>query len=168
MGTWFDSDNLLRKYGVTKATPNIGGDYKTYGEMREIELTLDLTTLTSSAAIINDAVFFPAGVKVQQIIIVASTAATGTGATLDIGLQRLDRSTEIDYNGFIAAMALTSIDATGEQTTVIPGGTAAGVLMGTTTGTLPGYITANYNTAAYTAGVIRIRIQYYQNAVITQ
>lgn len=166
--TWFNNDGLMLKYGPTKAVATTAGDYKTFGELREVELTIDLTTLTSSPVIVNDVTFFQAGVKIQQVIVIASTAAVGATATLDIGLQKLDRATEIDYNGIVAALPVGSIDATGEQTTLTPGATYAGVLMGTTTGSDPGYLTANYNTAAFTAGVVRVRIQYYQNSTITQ
>lgn len=36
-GNWLNNDGLYIQYGTTKAIPEIGGDYKSYGESREIE-----------------------------------------------------------------------------------------------------------------------------------
>lgn len=156
--SWYNADGLYLKYGTDKATANNGGEYKTFGQLRSIEFKLDLTTLTSTPTIINDIEFMPKGVRIEQVDVVADAAATGTGATLDIGTIKTDRSTEIDYNGLIAALPLTSIDSTGEKTANNVGSTYAGALIGTTTGTDVGYFTANYNTAAYTAGSAFIRV----------
>ncbi len=168
MGTWFNGDNLYKKFGTTKATPANGGEYVTTGELREYVFQITLTDLTTTAAIVNDVNFFPTGVRIQEIEIETVTAATSSGsATLNIGLQRVDRSTEIDYDGFVAALALTAFDAAGETQTIRVGSTGAGALLGTATSQV-GYVTADYDTAAFTAGVIRVRIKYFQHSTITQ
>lgn len=161
MGTWLNDDGLYLKFGTAKTDVEVGGEYRTYGELREIEVTIDLTDLTSSAAIISDTTFFPNGARIEEVEIVTQTAATSAGsATLDIGLIQTDRSTAIDADGLIAALAKTAVDAAGEKNVVRVGSTGAGALLGTTTSKV-GYITANYGTAAFTAGVIRVRIRYY-------
>lgn len=170
MGSWMNTDGLYLEYGTTKTTAETAGEFRTNGLLREVELTISpMTGLTSSSVIQSNTEIFPANVKIQNVIVFASTACTSGGsATLDIGLQKLDRSTEIDYNGIVAALPLASIDGTGEQTTLTPGVTYAGALVGTTVGSDPGYLVANYNTAAFTAGVVKVRIQYYVNTTITQ
>lgn len=168
MGSWMNSDGLYLEYGTTKTSVEKAGTYRTNGELREVELTLTLSEVGTSPAIVSNTQIIPSGVKIQQVVVVASTAAVGATAVLNLGLQKLDRSTQIDYDGIIAALPVASIDATGEQTTLTPGATYAGALLGTTTGADPGYLVADYDTAAFTAGVLRIRIQYYQDAVITQ
>lgn len=161
MGTWLNDDGLYLKFGTTKTTAEVGGEYRTNGELREIEVTIDLTDLTSSAAIVSDTTFFPNGARIEEVEIVTQTAATSAGsATLDIGLIQTDRSTAIDADGLVAALAKTAVDAAGEKNVIRVGSTGAGALIGTTTANV-GYITANYGTAAFTAGVIRVRIRYY-------
>lgn len=160
--TWLDPDGLYRKYGTTKAVPNVAGEYKTYGELREIEIKLDLTkvTATDGSYIVSDQVFFPKNVRIEAITVSTDVAGTGTGAVLNLGLVKTDRATEIDYNGFLAAFPLTSMDSAGETTTITAGGTYAGALIGTVNSTFDGYITADYDTAAFTAGSVFIRIKY--------
>lgn len=157
---YYDADGLFRKYGTDKTTPNIGGEYKTYGPRRMIELKMTLTDVGSSATIMSDQVFFPKNARIEQVDIVTETVAVGSGATLNIGLIATDRSTEIDYNGLIAVIPTTSMDAAGETTVTNVGSTYAGALLGTTNATV-GYICADYDTAAFTAGVIIVRIYYH-------
>lgn len=166
--SWYNNDGLYLKFGTEKTVTTTAGEYVTNGNLREIEFLITLSSLASTPTILSDIVSFPTSMIIQEIVVTAQTAATSGGsATLDIGLQKRDRSTELDYNGFIAALPLASIDATGEQTTFTPGATYAGALMGTSTSDV-GYLTANYNTAAFTAGVARVRVRFYQKNTITQ
>ena len=158
--SWLDPDGLLRKFGVEKATANIAGEYRNVGQLREIELVLTLSGLTESETPVSDQVFFPKGARIEEVRVTAHTAAA-TGTAIDLGLIKTDRSTEIDYNGLLAAFPTGSMDADGETTTLNVGSTYAGALIGTTT-TNPGYITCSRTTAtAFTAGVVRIQIRYY-------
>lgn len=159
---WLDNAGLYRKYGTEQTTVAAGGEYRTVAELREIEIKIDLTTLTDTAAIVEgaDNIFFPSGVVIEQVEIVVDTAAVGATATLDIGLIQTDRSTEIDYEAFTNAMAVASLTA-GNKLTLIKGSTSAGDMVGTGTATSNvGHITANYNTAPFTDGVIVVRIKY--------
>jgi hypothetical protein len=161
--TWQNSDGLFLKFGTANAGPSTVGEYCYDGPLHMIEQTLTLTTVGSAGAVASgaDQVSFPANAKIEKIDIVTKTAATSGGAaTLDLGLISRDRSTEIDFNGFVAAIPKTSIDTAGETTTVQVGGTYAGALVGTTVGTSPGYLSANYGTAAFTAGVLLVRYYY--------
>lgn len=166
-GNWLDADGLYHEFGTTKAAIDVAGEYKTYGDMREINVRLDLTGLTSSPVIISQNLRFPTGLRIARIDIISDVAATGSGAVLDLGLQKEDRSTEIDYNGLIAALPLANVDLVGETTSLTAGSTYAGALIGTST-TDVGYLTANYNTAAFTAGAVDIRIFLYGRGTITQ
>ena len=161
---WLDNTGLYQKYGVDQTTPMAGGEYRSNGETREIEFKITLADLGSSAAIIEgtDNLVMPAGFTVETVEVIADTAAVASGgsATLDIGLIRYDRSTEIDYNGLVAAMAKTAIDTTGEKNILNKGSTGAGALVGTTVGSNPGYFTANYGTAAFDSGVVTVRVKF--------
>src|SRR4051812_34591494 len=100
----YDNDGLLRKYGTEKATATTAGEYRTVGAIREIEVKLDLSTInTSTQTILADTTFFPKE-RIEEVVIEVQTAAASSGTgTLDVGLISTDRSTEIDYDGFIAA-----------------------------------------------------------------
>lgn len=167
-GTWYNSDGLELEFGTTKSAIDPAGEYKTYGDFREINIRIpDLTTITASPAIISNNLKFPIGMRIARIDIISDVAATGAGAVLNLGLIGEDRSTQIDYDGLIAAIPLANIDAVGETTSLTVGSTYAGALLGTST-TSVGYLTADYDTAAFTAGAVDIRIFLYGRGTITQ
>lgn len=154
-----NKDGLYLKWGTERAAVNTAGEYKTFGSLREIEVKIDLTKLTESETVVSDTVFFPR-CRIEEVEIVAHTAGA-TGAGIDIGLIRTDRTTEIDYDGFVAALATTAFDTAHEKTVIRKGSTGAGALIGTTT-TNVGHITCSRTTTtAFTAGVIYVRIRYY-------
>jgi|SwirhisoilCB3_FD_contig_111_664941_length_8816_multi_4_in_0_out_0_3 acetaldehyde dehydrogenase (acetylating) len=164
---YLDSSGLYVKTGLEQTVPLTGGDYRTYGELREIELNLDLTKaplLSAGPIIVNDQIFFEKNMVVQEVEIYTTTAATGSTATLDIGLIAVDRATEIDFNGFIAALAQssTNLSTAGNKTVYTKGSTGAGALIGGSAVGTSGYICMNYNTAAFTAGNIKVRIRYFR------
>lgn len=160
MSTWFDNTGVLRKYGPAQADPVIGGEYKTFGALNEVEFTIDLTKLTEDASIQSDVVFLPKNIRIEEIEVVAHTAAED-GAAFDLGLVRTDRSTEVDFDGLLAALPIDLVEVAGTKTSVTAGHDNAGALIGATT-SYPSYVTANRTTsAAFTAGVVRVRIKYY-------
>lgn len=163
---WMDNTGLYQKYGLEQVANQVAGEYRYNGPVRCIEIDLDLTTLTTTAGTVipgTDSVNFPAGFVVDKIEVFTETVATSGGAaTLNLGLVRQDRSTEIDNDGFIAALALTAMDAAGETTVLTKGSTGAGALIGATVGSNPGYLAANAGTAVYTAGRVKIRIYYHK------
>lgn len=151
-----------QKYGPDNAIPNRAGEYTSYGRLHEIEVKIDLTTLTQSEVIQSDVTVLPAGVIVQEVEINTQTAAA-TGVAIDLGLIRLDRATEIDYDGLLAAFPTASMNAAGKKVIISDGTTYDGALIGATTGTLPGYITCSATTAtAFTAGLIYLTIRYWK------
>lgn len=166
-GNWYNSDGLYLEFGTTKPAVAIAGNYKVFGDLNEVFIDLDLTTLTSTATIIDNNFKFPTGMRIQEVVVVTHTAATGTSTSFDLGLIQEDRATEIDYNGILATFPKTSCDAVGEQTTTTVGGTGAGALLGTST-TAVGYLTANTNASTFSAGAVRIRVRYYAFGTITQ
>lgn len=158
--TWMNSDGLYLKTGTEEAALSKAGAYRNDGNYHVVEVTIpDMTALGTSAAIQDDVTFIPKGARIEKLELVTETACTGTSSALNVGLQRRDRSTEIDYDGLIAAAALATFNAAGETVTFTAGSTAAGALLGTTLAN-NGYITADYDTGAFTAGKIVIRVFY--------
>lgn len=163
---WTNNDGLLVKFGTEEAELGAGGHVKTMGALDVIEVEILLTDLTTTAAVVDQHIVVPSSSRIEKIEVVSETAATsgvavGGSATLDIGLVRLDRSTELDHDGFVAALALSSINVSGELNTLAPGVTSAGALVGTTLAN-PGVITARYAVAAYTAGKVVVRVHFYR------
>lgn len=164
MGTWLNTDGLYVKYGTDEATVNKAGTFGTMADGHQIvtDVVITLTGLGTAAAIQSDSAVLPSGAFIEKVEVITETLATSGGsAVLNVGLIRLDRSTELDYDGLVAALALTAIDAAGETTSLVEGGTSHGALIGTALA-YPGLITADYDTAAYTAGVVRVKIYWYK------
>lgn len=157
---WMNEDGLYIKYGTEKATPNVAGEYVTVGALREVEVEIDLTDLTESETVQSDVTFIPSGARIQEIEVIAETAAV-TGTAIDLGLIRTDRSTELDYNGLLAAFVTASMNADGETTVLRVGSSTVGALVGTTLANT-GYITCSRtDSTAFTAGLLKVKIRYY-------
>lgn len=160
MAATINADGLALKYGTDRATVGRGGEYVTVGATRELELKLTLTDLTEAETILSDAAVLPAGARIQEVEIVTNTAAA-TGVAIDVGLIRQDRTTEIDYDGLLAAFPTASMNAAGEKVVISDNTTYDGALVGTTL-VYPSYISASRTTAtAFTAGSVYLRIRYY-------
>lgn len=162
MGNYLNNDGLYIKIGTTKATPNIAGEYKTYGDRRFIEAKIDLTALTTTNVIQSDQLFFPTGSRIEAVTITTLTAAaTGTSALLNVGLVRTDRTTEVDFDGILAA-ATTANMTLGNEVRQVKGGATAGALVGSGAQATanPAYLSAATTTGTYTAGLINVRVEY--------
>lgn len=157
MGTWMSPDGLYKKFGTTKTIPNTGGEYRTLAECREIELRIDLTTLTTSPVIQNDVEFYPIGMRLQEVEVYTETAATG-GTSFSVGLVQTDRTTVISNTFFLAATVIADHDLLGEKK-VYSAGVATFGVGAATPNTVPGYITA-LAAGTYTAGVVKVRLRY--------
>lgn len=159
--SWVDNTGLLNKYGTEQTVTSTGGEYVTTGELREIEVKIDLTALTEDETVVNDNIFFPVGMKIEEVeIYVDTAAATGTG--IDIGLVKSsDRTTEIDFDGIVAA-SLTATLTAGAKLKLIKGSTSVGALItnGTATTSVGQITCSRTSSTAFTAGVIRVRIRY--------
>jgi hypothetical protein len=168
MGFWMDTDGLYRQYGVTKAVPEIGGDYLRYGDYRMQEYTIDLTTLTpfGTNIIPSNTTFIPAGVFIESVEIDVETTATGATATFSAGLIGNDRTTVASATGFANAVAMATLTA-GTKFVMTTGSTGAGGYIGALTPSM-GYLIVTANTALFTAGKIRLRINYRTTTNITQ
>lgn len=120
----------------------------------DITFTALGTTFTSTNIDLNNP-YIPAGSLIKRADLVMITAATSGGsATLTIGTYNA-AGTAIVAAGIDSAVALTAIDAVGE--TVRCDGTHT-----TTAGYIAenAYIGAIYGTAAFTAGVGKLYIEY--------
>ncbi len=159
--SWLNKDGLYLQYGTEKAIPTTGGDYRNPGEYRDVEFTVNLTGLTSTAVIVPrlETTFADSGVFIEQVEVVADKAAVG-GTSVSIGLIGMDRSTK-PANGdtaFVKALAIASINVDGEKNVLSASITGAGDYVGKA---LPsgGYFTASA-AGTFTDGTIRVRVKY--------
>jgi hypothetical protein len=161
MASWLNSDGLYIKLGQTEGVASDVGEYVTTGPLRMIEWTLQAaTSLTASYAVQEPTTVVPKGARIEKVEVEVLTACTSGGsATLDVGLYRVDQTTELDGDGFVAAAALATINTAGKLLTLINGATGAGALVGTTLAN-NGVFVARYNTAAFTAGKLAVRVWY--------
>lgn len=157
---YMDIGGLYQEWGLEQTTTQKGGEYRTNGKEREIELRIDLTTLTESETILDNNIFMPKGFKITEIEILVETAAA-TGVAIDLGFVKTDRSTEIDYDGLLAAF-VTATMTVGNKVVLRKGGTQAGVLVGNGVASSDvGYFTCSRTTStAFTAGVIKVTVRY--------
>jgi hypothetical protein len=161
MGTWTNSDGLRIKIGATEANVTQGGEYNVTGQVHEVQVRFNLTSLGTATALLEPGIIIPKGARIDSVEVVAETAATSGGAAaLNIGLVRLDNTTAIDEDGLVAALALSTINVAGEKNVLTAGTTGAGALVGTTLANA-GKFVADYDTAAYTAGVVLATVKFY-------
>lgn len=172
-GSWLNNDNLYIQYGTQKAVPETAGDYQSPAGNRIIEVLIDLTKLTTTAAIQSNTTFFPDGSNfyIEQVEAVAETAAA-TGTSFSVGLIQTDRATiPANYStAFINAMTQSVMGTAGDKVTLTAGSTGAGGLIGTypASATGPYYITALSAGSTFTTGLIRVRILYHGIGTISQ
>lgn len=166
MAGWLNDDELYWKFGTDRATPANGGEYNVLGGEHWVEFDLDLTTLSNitdiatEKGIINDVVSLPKEVRVVKVEVLVLTASAGANANLNLGLVRFDRSTAIDADGLLAAADAWHTAAAGTKTVYEEGTTEAGALLGDDVGANPGLFTAHYDTGAFTAGLVKIRVYW--------
>lgn len=169
---WYNTDGLFIQYGTDKAIPETAGDFANLGSNRVFEVLIDLTTLTSTAAIqSNTAIFFSGtGFYIESVDAVAETAAAG-GTSFSVGLIQADRATiPSNYStAFINAEVTAAMTPAGKKVTYVNGTTNAGGLIGSSpaAATGPYYVTA-LAAGTFTTGKIRVRVNYHGIGTITQ
>lgn len=160
MSNWVNSDGLLVKLGAVEATAQKGGATNISGDKREIVFDITMTELTSASAIVQDNLIIPKSARIEEIEIEVLTACTGATAVLNLGTVRSDRTTTYDENGLVDAATVASLDTAGKRLNIIYGSDYDGAQIGTTLA-YNGLIVADYDTAAFTAGLIRVRVKYF-------
>lgn len=171
---WVNSDGQLVLFGTDRARASRGGEYSVLANgIHVASVIIDLkgtatsggtfpTAASGNELIVADNVFIPNGAFITKVRVTVLKEPTTSGSpNLDLGLVDQDRSTEIDFNGLIAAGDAweTGTDL-GTVFEYVLGTTEAGALIGTKI-TNTGLITASPDTADWTAGVIKCDIEYY-------
>lgn len=164
---WINSDGLLVNFGTDRARASRGGTYSRLVDGQElVSVIIDLATLPTAASgneqIVCDNVFIPNGAFITKVRVTVLEEPTTSGSpNLDFGLVDQDRSTEIDFNGLLAAAdAFETGTDLGAIVEYVKGTTEAGALVGTRI-TNTGLLTASADSADWTDGTVKIDIEYY-------
>lgn len=160
--TWDNSDGLHVYFGKSEAVVTRGGEFELTTGRHLTEVFLDLTALAADANeyIIADNVTIPNGALIETVELMVTKVTAGTNATLDLGLVDQDRSTEIDFDGLLTNSTTTwHTGVIGTIVTYDTNTSGNGALVGTKL-TNTGLLTASWDTAAFTAGTLRIRIYW--------
>lgn len=156
---WINDDGLKVRFDAERITRVEGGEYNFGTPLRTIEVEVLGTAIGTTATLIADGVIIPRNSRIESVEVVAETALDALTA-FDIGLQRLDYTTELDYDGLVDGALLATVDADGEKTVYNLGSTAAGTLIGETT-LYPGRLTILRTGSAATVGKLIIRVNLY-------
>lgn len=156
---WINEDGLKVRFDHEKIVRVEGGQYAWGGEYVTIEGEIDAVDIGTSATLIGDGIIVPRNFRVESVEVISETALDAI-TSLDIGLQRLDYTTELDYDGLVDAIVLASMNVNGEKTVLTAGVATAGVLVGATT-VYPGRLTVLRTGGPATVGKLVIRVKGY-------
>jgi len=161
---WTNEDGLDLYFGTDRAAVNKTGTTAA-NVVQTMIVDVDWTDITAVGSFITrqskrDA-FIPAGAFIKSATLSVSEGFTSAGAgTLGIGLCGSAQAV-IDADGIDAVVAVTALDAVGDQ--VLCDGALVGGLV--SIGTADGYVYFTTGTAAWTAGTARIVIEYIIDGV---
>lgn len=163
---WRNADSMNVYFPVDAGTVTRGGERDFDGRHEtffEVDLTALPTVASGNIQIVAENVVIPIGSFIENVEVLTTKAATGATATFDVGLVDLaDRTTEIDFNGLVAAGTVASIAALGTFIRYNKGSTSAGALVGTRSSTTKaGLLTMNASTADFTAGKLEVRVHWF-------
>lgn len=165
---WLNGDGLLVRFGTDRAREARAGEFNSlFDGTHVVEVTVDLVNLSAKSTfgsdidvILDDTVTIPNGAMIEKVELTVMEPSAGSSATLDFGLYDQDRTTAIDADGFIIAGTTGwHTSAIGTKVEYTQGSTEHGALLGTVL-TNTGLLSAQVDGAAYTAGVIKLRVFY--------
>lgn len=187
MGSWIDNDGQVRQYGPQKTIAANAGEFLNYGALRDIEITINLANLTTTAIVQDLNTFFPTGTQIfiEQVdvdtevgMVVASGATAfsvglgylASGTYVTVGNATYPPITTISDTAFVNGALNATVTTPGQKTSLTAGSTGAGAYIGTTSTatTQANYITAKSVGGTYSAGTVKIRIFYRGLPPITQ
>ena len=152
---WTNSDGLVVGFGTRDVETTGSAKVSLGGQRQQVVVDIYGPDLADSdvAAQLVHAVTIPAGALLESAKLVVKTAFAGATAVLDIGVYNASSGAAVDDDGVDAAVAVTAIDAAGD---VIA---CDGALIGTVLAN-NSKIAASYDTAAFTAGVAELVVEY--------
>lgn len=157
--SWINPDGLKVRFDHEKIVRVEGGEYNYGTPLKVIECEIDASAIGTTATLLGEGIILPRNSRIESVEVMAEVGVN-TLTAIDIGLQRLDFTTELDYDGLVDGALLASIDTDGEKTVYGVGTALAGTLIGETT-LYPGRPTILRTGSAATLGRLVIRINHY-------
>ena len=167
---WINDDGLPVYFPGDAGTVMRGGE-RDYDGRHETFVVIDLTALdaydATSEQIVHETLSIPAGAFIEDVQVVVLKETAGTNANLDVGLvKQSDRTTEIDFNGFLTAAdgfnggtevgSIWTYSKADSATVTTDGGALIGTRLAST-----GLITASADTADFSSGIIEFRVHWF-------
>lgn len=157
MATYYtNADGLVQHYGPID-TVRKARKPSTTDVLQTVVLDIVGTDLAGDATTgqIEGGAMIPAGAHIVGATFHVTTPFAGATATMDIGVYNALTQATVDDAGIDAAIAVTAIDAIGDTIA------CDGADIDTIVGAAPVTIAASYDTAAFTAGVGKLIVEYY-------
>lgn len=151
---WTNDDGLTIHYG-TMDSVNKGRRPEFDGPMQQLVLDIVGTELadTASTQHLVGAASIPAGAHLVSANLYVTTAFAGTSAVLDIGVYKSSDLSAVDDDGIDSAIAVGSLT---DEATIASDGALIGTALA-----FDSVIAASYDTAAFTAGVAKLIVNYF-------
>ena len=169
--TWTNSDGLIVGFGTHSEDDAVAGVYQ--GSNGEVTVVQEITLLGlpdtfAATNVLPQAHRIPRGSVIKNAYLQTVVAPTGASATLDIGLWGVGLATEVvdDADGLVAAATVAEMGVAGEGIQldgdlVADAATAAStVATAGATSNSDTVIAASYETAAFTAGKVKLHLTY--------
>ena len=162
--TWTNDDGLVVGFGTHTVDNGVPAESAGRGNMKTINMEITLTDLVDTFAAANRSpqeVIIPRGSVIHRAIIRTVEAATSGGAaTLDIGTWGTNDVVD-DADGIVADVTIAEMTTIGEVH-VCDGAMiqASGVTAVGSVADSDVVIAPSWETAAFTAGVIELEIEY--------
>lgn len=162
---WDNADNLRIYLPDSAKTLTRAGEFSTDEGGHITEVIVPLASIAAydsgNQTIVAENVSIPAGAFIEKVRIFTMKETAGSNANLDLGfVKAVDRSTEVDFNGLLTAGDdFNGGTDLGSSYEYVKGTTDAGAVVGTRLG-YTSLITANAETANFSAGVIRVRVYW--------
>jgi len=152
-----NDDGLYIKFGTEEGASGRAGEYNENLPLHyiEVEVNWDELEAFGTVTILSDHVLIPDDAFLEKASFIVEEVFAGSSATIDFGTIDTDRTTEHDEDGIDDGIAVTAIDAVGDEITC--DGTLIGTVLDNTT---PMYLTATVGVADFTAGKGYLRVYY--------
>ena len=140
------------------------------GDLHELRVEFTFADIAAADAVVgtHPLAFVPDNVHIASATLYVTTAFAGSSAALDIGLFNDDGDgtySDNDQNGIDAAIAVTAIDAIGDEVACDGALVGSGAAATAGTGNRPLAVTVGENDAnAFTAGEATLIIRYRSSA----
>lgn len=175
---WVNADGLRVKYpaDASSTTVGLGGSFEcTNGSQIITSFSIDYSKVAlgltdTNVYILDYDVVLPSTAVVDKVEFITGTAWTSASSdvALNFGIvKRSDFTAIVDADGLVNTLVFAAIDAAGETTSITPGATYSGALMGVQAGIgFAGVVCTYWENHVPTAGTGTLRITWRESSSV--